>query len=205
MKHYLMQILKKSLALAAGAMLATASMAQSQVVKQFPASLQWETMDLLAFNLNAPEFAGTTAQRELARSIWQPTIDAFPPGGPMGKWPAFILLKAFESPSHRYIFSAMSAAATAYSKCEDPINSKDLATPIYSLCPMRLVVQDKASGKSRQQEFGHYCTIFANDPDNPRSKNYQQVAVSQDGKTAYFRVVQYGKPAPECNRSIRLN
>ncbi len=205
MKHYLMQILKKSIVLAAGAMLGTAAMAQAQVVKQFPANLQWETMDLLALNLDAPEFAGPKAQHELARSIWTSTIDNFPQGGPMGKWPAFILLKAFESQSHRYIFSAMSAAAAAYPKCEDAINSKDTATPIYTLCPMRFVLQDKSSQKSVQQEFPGFCTIFANSTNNPKSKNYQQVAISQDGKTAYFRVVQYGKPAPECNRAIRLN
>lgn len=205
MKHPLMQIFKKSFVLAAGAILATAVTAQSQVVKQFPAGLQWETMDLLAFNLNAPEFAGTPAQRELARAIWQPTIDSFSPRDSMGKWPAFVLLKAYESPSHRYVFTAMSAAAAAYSKCEDAINSRNPTTPIYTICPMRVVVQDKVSGKSGQREFERYCTIFANDPDNPKSKNYQQVAISQDGKTAYFRVVQYGKPAPECNRSITLN
>ena len=99
----------------------------------------------------------------------------------------------------------MSAAAAAYPKCEDAINSKDTATPIYTLCPMRFVLQDKSSQKSVQQEFPGFCTIFANSTNNPKSKNYQQVAISQDGKTAYFRVVQYGKPAPECNRAIRLN
>lgn len=197
------QLARSLLILALAGAAATAAVGQT-VPKLFPSGLQWETMDLLALNLDAPEFAGSPAQRDVARVIWQSTLDGFPPGGPNGKWPAFVLLKVFESTTERYVFTAMSAAAAAYPKCEDATNSKDPATPIYTICPMRVVVQDKASGRSAQQEFERFCAIFANDPDNPKSKNYEQVAISPDGRTAYFRVVQYGKPAPECNRAIRL-
>lgn len=198
------QILKSSIAaLGLAAMAATAANGQT-VLKQFPPGLKWATMSVVALNLNAPEFPSTPAERELAWSIWKTTIESFPAGGPGGKWPAFVMLKAFESKTKRYVFSSLSAAAVAYPQCEDARNSKEPTTPIYTICPMRVVVEDKASGQSTRLDFPRFCNIFANDSDNPRSRNYGQVAISPDGKTAYFRVVQYGKPAPECNRAISL-
>lgn len=205
MKHPLMQIFKKSFVLAAGAMLATAVTAQSQVVKQFPANLQWETMSLVGFNFDYPGYEGTPAERKLAWLIWGPTIDAFPRRDDGKKWAAFVILNAFENNSHRYVFSSMGAASVVYPQCEDAINSKNPNTPIYTYCDLRVAVQNKATGKAVYQDYPRFCHIASNDKDQPKSRNYEQVAISQDGKTAYFRVVQYGKPAPECNRSITLN
>ena len=42
------------------------------------------------------------------------------------------------------------------------------------------------------------------DPDQPAAKNHTAVAFDAKTATAYFRVIQYGKHVPACDRGIRL-
>lgn len=196
--------MKHALLLAVAGSIATAAVAQ-EVVDKFPANLNWQTMSLLAFNYDYPGYEGTQGERELSWAIWGPTIEAYPEfDSDDNEWPSFIILKGFEDSARRYIFTSMSAASAAYPRCADAINSSNPDTPIYTMCPMRLIVEDKATGKSDQSEYDNFCHIASNSKDQPISKNYEQVAVDSSTKTAYFRVVQYGKPAPECNRAIKL-
>ena len=199
------KIVKAGLLIGMAGLLATSAMAQS-AVKQFPSGLKWETMGLVGFNYKGTGYEGTPADRTLAWSVWGPTIEAFPLNSHFGnnKWPAFVIVAAFENNKSRYVFTSMRAAAVAYPACEDAINSSDPNTPIYTNCPLRVIKQDKASGQTLQSDFSPFCNMSINHSDQPKSRNYEQIAMSADGKTAYFRVVQYGKPAPECNRAIKL-
>lgn len=173
---------------------------------RFPAGLKWQTMDLVGFNFNYPGYEGTPAQRKLAESVWKKTMEEMPPL-PMDrskKAVMFVILTSFETARYKYIFTSLDAAGAIYPACEDPPNSSDPATPIYAMCPMRVVIQSKADGKATQQDFPGYCHLATNDEDQPKSRNYVEVAMDANAKNAYVRVVQYGKPAPECNRVIRL-
>ena len=69
---------------------------------------------------------------------------------------------------------------------------------------MRVVIQSLSGGQTTQQDFPRYCNITSNDQFQPKSRNYEQVAFDAKNRMAYVRVVQYGKPAPECNRAIKL-
>lgn len=170
---------------------------------RFPAGLKWQTMDLVGFNFNYPGYEGTPAQRGLAQTVWKDVMDTMPLMSGK-KAPVFIITTTFETPAYRYILSNLRAAGAIYPVCEDPPNSSDPATPIYAMCPMRVVIQSKADGKATQQDFPGYCNLTTNDEDQPKSRNYVEVAMDANAKNAYVRVVQYGKPAPECNRVIRL-
>ena len=196
--------MKKAMHLATLAMGMAAAIAPTPSSAKAPEGLHWETLDLMAFAFDAPGYEATPAAKDLARSIWGKTMDSFPPFAPNRKWPVFVIQKVVETPAKRYLFSSMNAAASAYPSCEDPPNSSAPDTPIYAKCPMRVIVLDKATGKSAEEQFKGYCNITTNDREQPKTRNYAQVAVDTRTNTAYYRVVQYGKPAPECDRTIRL-
>jgi hypothetical protein len=172
--------------------------AKSKIV--FPKDLNWQTMTTIAFNLDSPDYKeGTSEQRQLATVIWGETINGFPANSISqsgGKFPAFVNIASFESGGIRYIFTILDAASSAYPSCEDPPNGSS-ASIIYSRCPMRVVIEDKATGHSTNQDFPEYCSMTTNYRDQPKTKNYQQIAIDVKKKMAYARVIQYGKPAPE--------
>lgn len=197
------QIVKAGFVIGMAGFMATSAMAQN-VVKQFPSGLKWETMDLIGFNYNYPGFEGTPNERKIADAIWGSTIAGFPIRDGGQRWSAAIIQVTLENNAQRFIFTSLDSASVVYPECEDAINSKDPNTPIYTICPIRIIKQDKKTGQSTQAKYSGFCHIASNDGDQPKSRNYAQVAVSPDGKTGYYRVVQYGKPAPECNRAFKL-
>lgn len=201
-----MKTMKATLVLALGLAVTAGAWAQAVGGKVvFPKNLKWQTLDLLAFNYRSEGYEGTPDQRKLAEAIWGKTMESLQGRGPVnGHWPAFIIQTTVDAGAYRYVFSSMSAAGAAYPVCEDPPNSSAINTPIYAVCPMRVVIQNKADGKSTQQDFPNYCVITTNHKDQPKSRNYAQIAFDAQSRTAYYRVVQYGKPAPECNRAIKL-
>ena len=177
--------------------------ASTAATAKAPDGLAWQTLDLIGFNFNFPGYQSTPEQRQLAVSIWGGTISGLP--NLNGKKPAaFVIQKSVETKGKRYVFSSLDAANAVYPLCEDPPNDSSPSTPIYVKCPMRLIIIDKVTGKSEQQDFKAYCHISSNDSDQPKSRNYAQVAVSPQNNMAYYRVVMYGKPAPECDRTIHL-
>ncbi len=172
----------------------------------FPAGLKWEMMPMVSFGYRPKQY-GTPKQRELAQQIWGDEINSLPLNKVLNdgsRYPGFVLLSAFENSAQRYYFTSFRAGGSIYEKCEDPPNSSAADTPMYSICPMKVVIEDKSSGQRSQQEFANYCHLYIDDADMPASKNHTEVAVDSRTNTAYFRVIQYGKHAPECDRAIRL-
>ena len=185
------------------ALIAASTAATAQAPAKAPEGLAWQTLDLVGFNFNFPGYQGTPDQRKLAESIWGKTINSLPDLN--GRRPsAFVIQKVVETKDRRYIFSSLHAAHAIYPLCEDPPNNSSHSTPIYAKCSMRLIIIDKATGKSAQQDFASYCHISENDSEQPKSRNYAQVAINSHTNMAYYRVVMYGKPAPECDRTIHL-
>jgi hypothetical protein len=202
-----MEVALKALStLALGLGLATGVFAQQDGKVVFPKDLQWKTMDTVAFDSNSPGYENSTPeQRRLATAIWGQAIKNFPldKGRRSKKSPAFVNLAVFDFGEKKIIFTSLRAASAAYALCEDPLNGGQNA-PIYSMCPLRLIIQDKATGESEQQDFASYCNMTTNSKYRPKTRNYEQVAIDSNIKMAYIRAVQYDKPAPECNRVIRL-
>ena len=70
---------------------------------------------------------------------------------------------------------------------------------------MRVVVQNAATGAvMTQEQFPDYCLMFSDYEATPEAENHTEIAFDKQSKTAYFRVMQYGKYVPSCNRAIRL-
>ncbi|RRD56515.1 hypothetical protein EII20_10830 [Comamonadaceae bacterium OH2545_COT-014] len=185
--------------------LAGGAQAQTQLPGKvkFPAGLKWQTMAWVTFDSPTP--SGTEQQRQLAKAIWGKEIESIPLNDFLKngtKYPSQVLISGFESNALRYVFTSFAAGHAFYPACEDPPNSGAADTPTYSLCPMRVVVEEKGSGRKKHQDFLNYCHLHFDDPDAPAAKNHTEVAVT--GNTAYFRVIQYGKHVPECDRAIRL-
>lgn len=170
---------------------------------RFPAGLQWQKMAGVSFDF-PPRTYGTPEERQLAAKIWEQTLAA--PGftDTKGRFPAFILLSAFDDGAYRYIFTSMSAAPLDFKTCEPPPNGGDASTPIYSTCPMRVVVENRTTGAKTSQDFANYCNLFPADDGSTPGKSETEIAFDKASKTAYFRVIQYSKPRPECNRAIKL-
>ena len=184
-------------------LIAASTAATAQAPAKAPDGLAWQTLDLVGFNFNFPGYQGTPEQRKLAQAVWGETMAKFGNVGPK-KAPAFVIQKVIETPTKRYVFSSLDAARSVYPVCNDSPNDSGHTTPIYGKCPMRLIITDKVTGQSAQQDFSNYCHISSNDADQPKSKNYAQVAINSHTNMAYYRVVMYGKPAPECDRTIHL-
>lgn len=171
---------------------------------RFPAGLHWEVMGRVSFGYK-PKAYGTPAERGLAKQLWQKELSAPGFNNPAQTFPAFILLSGFRDGANRYYFTALSAAASAYPACEPPPNGGDASTPTYDTCPMRVIVENTSTKERTQQDFPKYCIQFGYDePDSPVAQNHTEIALDSKTRTAYFRVFQYGKPVPQCNRAINL-
>lgn len=190
------------LALAAGAVNAQPQQAQRSRVT-FPDGLHWQPMAGVSFDF-PPRTYGTPAQRKLSGELWKKELAV--PGfvDSRGRRPAFILLSSFDDGPLRYIFTSLSAAIGAYPNCDPPPNGGDATTPIYYTCPMRVVAESRKTGEQKSQEFPDYCNLFPADDGSTPGKSDTQIAFDKAKKTVYFRVIQYSKPRPECNRAIRL-
>ncbi|GKS92625.1 hypothetical protein [Acidovorax sp. SUPP2539] len=174
---------------------------------KFPPELKWKLMPLVTFNY--PEYHdGTPEQKKLLEPIWKENIESTPlnfnrnDGSRLG---SFILYQTHEDRENKYIFTMFNAAK---SKCEDPPNGpfvqKGYVPPMYSICPMRVIVEEKSTGRRKQKDFPNYCHLFIDDKNTPLAQNHTEFAFDDKTGSAYFRVVQYGKPAPECDRALHL-
>lgn len=184
--------------------------AQKQQVAKFPKGLKWEMMSHVAFNYPPfPESATSPELRKTAEHIWAKELDALPTdtfpkaggGTRTGKYPAFILMSSNESDNIKHVFSIMDAGP--YDKCEHDHSSE------YSVCVMRMVTEDKKTGKTQQRDYKNFCFLHllsddgASEDENTKN-NHTEIAFDKKSKTVYFRIVQDGKVVPACNRQVSL-
>ncbi|GKS87006.1 hypothetical protein AVMA1855_22660 [Acidovorax sp. SUPP1855] len=193
------------LCIVAGA--AGAAGAQERGNIKFPAELKWKLMPLVTFN-SRQYISGNPEEKRLLEPIWKENIDSTPlnlvrnDGSRLG---SFILYQTHENKENRYIFTMFSAFE---SKCEPPPNGpfaqKGYVPPMYSICPMRVIVEDKSTGRRKQKDFPNYCHLSIDDENTPLAQNHTEFAFDDKTGSAYFRVIQYGKRVPECDRALHL-
>ena len=167
----------------------------------FPDGLQWQRMQLVAFNYSSGKPDSVTL-RKAAQDVWGKTIEDST--GEDGRYASFVLLRHYSDDSYRYTFSILSAAHAAYPQCENPPDGGDEQTPTYSTCPLRVVIESKASGKQSSQDFPRYCAMLSLDDGEPDTLDRSEIAFDKQTHIAYFRVFQYGKLVPSCNRAVKL-
>lgn len=174
-------------------------MAHAQEVKP-PSGLTWTMMKEVVFNSTNFSSTGSETDRKMAQQIWGKEIARDAAGDSNGPYPSFVLISTVPYGDEQLFFSIYSSALQ--STCESPPNGRD-QTQLYSKCPMR-VVKVVPPGKSATQDFPDYCMLFGDSKDNPRVKNHVEFALDNRQGTTYFRTVQYGKIAPECDRAINI-
>lgn len=177
---------------------ATCAVAQNKVV-QFPAGLKWEVMHYASFNYQPDEGTLDPKLKTVAYTLWKSKLDEMKLAAEKKKkvpHPAFVLMS---SPYRgNYIFSMISSAVE---NCVLPGNGSGMVD-MYEVCPMS-IFQVNAT-PSMVKEIPNMCFLHLTDPENPAAKNHTEFSFNEANKTAYFRVIQHGKEAPDCNRIVRL-
>ena len=155
----------------------------------------WKTMEQVSFNFKSPVSVDSGAKaRKLASDVWGNTIKR--------GYPSFVLISNIETKDRIYTFTSLSAGLAYYPLCEDATNGVE-AMNSFTKCPMRVIVEDKATKKVRYEDFADFCHLYVfGDADQPRNKNYAQVVI--DGEYAKFRLVENGKQIDSCDRSLKL-
>jgi hypothetical protein len=184
------------------ALLAGAAHAQpNEAADQAPVGLQWQYMHDLVFDATLFKTTGSENEKTLMSVIWAKELAGAEIDKSNGKrFPSFVLVGSAKHNDDTYVFSMFNRAL--YDKCEPPPNGRS-ATQMYSICPLRINKINRA-GNSVSKEFPGYCMLFGDDPNNRRVRNHNEYAFDPHTGIAYFRVIQYGKLVPECNRSFRL-
>lgn len=208
-------------ALALGMALLPAAQAQQKAAGvQFPAGLKWEMMRYGAF---APggmmKNSATPAEKSAATKLWKKELDSIPPNKffdrSKGEYPADFLISTYDSDKYKFVFSIMYTLHMDYPACSDPRNGPfpegfDFdSAQMYHVCPMRVVRLDKTNNQVTDWIVNDFCVVHsdyseehAERKNHPLAENHTEIAIH--GDVAYFRVIQYGKWVPACNRSIRL-
>lgn len=167
-----------------------------------PPDLKWSLMPMVAFDYGPGKYKGTPEQTKILRAIWSDVLKSMPYIDAEGrKYPSFVIYSApIDAGDSTVVFTSLSAASAAYGKCEDSARPN-----LYSTCPMVMVKQNKTTGKATLTEFKNFCHLHYEDPPGQTVAN-NHVALGHDASTGrvYFRVIQYGKHVPECDRVVSV-
>jgi hypothetical protein len=178
--------------------MATGAIAQNKVV-QFPVGLKWESMHYTSFNFQPDEGTLDPKIKAAVYILWKSKLDAMKIDSEKQKQephPAFVLTS---SPYRgNFIFSMI---FSAIENCVPPGNGSGMVD-MYALCSMSIFQANAAPVMVK--EISNMCFLHSNDSDNPAAKNHTEFSFHEASRTAYFRVIQYGKEVPVCNRTVRL-
>lgn len=178
--------------------MATGALAQSKPVT-FPVGLKWQVMHYASFNFQPDEGSLDPKMKAVAYALWQSKLDAMEFDAVKQKetpFPAFVLMS---SPYRgNYIFSIIFSAVA---NCETPGNGSGMVD-MYAVCPMSIFQVNGAPVKVK--EIPNMCFLHLNSSDNPATKFHTEYSFNEAAKTAYFRIIQHGKEAPDCNRIVHL-
>jgi hypothetical protein len=179
---------------------APAGAATSAKPRAFPARLKWVRMSEATLNFN-PKYPRPAEKREdvdAAKRIWNGGYEGYLKKNPDSG--VFFLVGRIDGPSYKVTASVIDFPFHYVDDCERPSNGFK-AVDQYSRCRAR--VELEGQGRVVSQEFKDFCYLnIDNDSENPLAKNHTEVAADEKTGTVYFRVIQYGKPVPACNRSV---
>lgn len=164
--------------------------------------LKWESMEAIEIRgsvLSQPGFShlpkGGPDDHALALNIWDKelkTVDA-------ALFPS-VLQKTFNFEGKQYTFSILNSS---FQDCEPPANGKDVVD-MYSICPLKVGRIDEKTFETNLSVHKNYCFLLVDNSPGDKT-NETQFLWDKKTRTAYFRVIQYGKVVPACNRAIRIH
>ena len=170
----------------------TATMKKSTAL---PAGLNWTAMALVEFDYKRPLNELSAAQARVW-PVWQEEIKS--------AWRQKQFSDLLYANTGQLGFSIFSSIGA----CITPANGAG-AYDAYLRCPARAkVIHLSAQGVPSWVSihgFEDVCFyIQANNPDAPLEQNHTEFAYDVASRSAYVRVIQYGKVVPACNRSIQF-
>jgi hypothetical protein len=179
------------------AALASAPCAQAQTrpAPANPAPMQW--LDLRQ----------SSPQTQPQRQLWQDKLKVAqkkwsqdPTNGPL--LPAFTLSQTFPEATPPV---AVSILHNLYD-CDGPGNGN--GADLFARCPMRIAIGQSNSSPQHIKTVADVCHIYA-PPTAPGqgpdpAKNYA-IAKLDASRILHVRVVQYGRPVPQCNLDIKVD
>ena len=164
--------------------------------------LKWSLMPMIAFDYGPGKYKGTPDKSKLLGTIWADVLKSIPYIDSDGrKFPSFVIYsEPIDLGDSTVVFTSLSAARAAYGKCEDSVNPD-----LFSICPMVMVKQNKATCKATRTEFNNFCHLYYEDPPAQTVEgNHVQMAFDASKGRAYFKVIQYGKHVPSCDRVVSV-
>jgi hypothetical protein len=204
--------IKKYLIVAA---VATTGLSHAQLVSQnvnFPKGILWQMMPQVTFNAK-DQPSGTPDQRMIAEAIWRKELsqvgeyDHIQADGShdKGKLPSFILLGTASFDFYQFIFTSNRSFGACEPPPNGPFSDPKLKAPMYSTCDLRIVRTDSRNKQRVVRQVPNFCHLYIdNPPDQYLSNNHTEMAFDAWTKTVYFRVIQYGKRLPECDRRLTV-
>ncbi|MBR5950631.1 MAG: hypothetical protein IKZ87_04280 [Actinomycetaceae bacterium] len=170
----------------------------------FPKGLKWQTMHFAAFDASPGVYKETVsdAEKKLAAQIWKKEIDENPEKNIDGtKLSSEVLIYQFSDDNSSHTFTILNIPFQ--NGCTPP-GDDWRPDALYSLCPMRLVVEDKNNQKVSTRNFPKQCIMHMDDKDTPLRENHTEIAWDSPNSTVYFRIFQYGKHIPACDKVIHI-
>lgn len=178
------------LCFALGSQLALAQRAGISIPATFPAQLAWESMNMVEFNFKRP-MTNLTPEQKLIFPAWKDELTN------VAKYQ-----QTFGNVLYAQRGTLLFSIFHAVGLCSDPASGAG-AYDAYSVCPARVLVGNaSAPTVFKFKDVCHYLQL--NNPDQPLAKNHTEFAYDEGAKTAYLRVIQYGKFVPACNRAIQF-
>lgn len=187
-----------------GASFALPAVAQVRITSSdkvtFPVGLKWERMREVEFRYTPRPSQKSLVPSDLvtAQAVWADEISKAEASTP--KRNMFVLVANSKSRAGVPIIFSM-LDTMDFERCEPSKNGKDMVD-MYSKCLARVAVGNQPN--PHIVEFNGFCYLNLDFPETPIEQNNTQFAFDAAAKTAYFRVIQYGKPVTACNRSIKL-
>ena len=171
------------------------------VMAQTPADLSWKWMRDASFdanNLFLP--TASESEKKLLEKIWAKEIRAAGVMEDGGRYPSFAVIGTFEHQGTAVIL-------TMYDRADyvcDPAPNGRGAVDLFSTCPLR-VIRINSNGQYTVQNLPkNFCMLYGDDPNNPREKKHLEYAFDERSGIVYLRLIQHGKIAASCNRSVRI-
>lgn len=158
----------------------------------------WRVMPEARFGGSLQTLA-SPAETTLAYNLYRSKVDEAVKGG-VG---ALVLLGTADTQQGRLIFSMHWGLN---SKCTAPLNgdgtSKGVA--LYAKCPMEIHVEDPTTKLRGKSIGGSFCYLNDDGAVGGIRDNHTEYAYDKTSNTLHLRTIMYGKPVPECSRSLRL-
>lgn len=173
----------------------------------FPPGLKWERMRTVIVDpslTNSPTPLVPVRPEDMAavKRIWSDEVASAAAKGQSADFDSQISTTTYKGTP---IAFSLITLPLDFERCEAALNGKNVVD-VYSRCLARVAI-----GPMRNPhvvEFSGFCyadSVFATPEELQfREKTQNQFAFDEKSGTAYFRLLQHGKPVPACNRMIKI-